>query len=143
MTGAPELIRVVERRVRDYLEARLRWEVEAQQLSKRGEREGTLGTQINVIKAGYKSLLSEFFASEVVDREPRYAFGDPPSVDPARTKVLDVHVTGGRASVTTKEPGHPLLDDPTFEYQLRLVEGTWRILDRIETVGGRQIKRVF
>lgn len=142
MTGAPELIRVVERRVRDYLEARLRWEVEAQELSERGEREGTLGTS-DAIHTSYVALLSEFFASEVVDREPRYAFGDPPSVDPARTKVLDVHVTGGRASVTTKEPGHPLLDDPTFEYQLRLVDGTWRILDRIETVGGRRIKRVF
>ena len=96
------------------------------------------------IQAGYSDLLARFCAPRVVDLNLRYHLGDPPTVDPERTKIVSVNRVRGTIRVRTEETRDDGLGMATYEYELTDVDGALKISDRRLCAGrGISIRDVF
>ena len=58
-------------------------------------------------------------------------FGDPPAVDPTRTRIVAIEITNTRARVTTQEDEAPgVLPPSAYEYFLESEGDDWLLADR-------------
>jgi hypothetical protein len=57
------------------------------------------------------------------------AYADPPDVDPARTQIVSIEVSGPRATVRTVEDASTLGGE-VYQYRLAREGGQWLLVDR-------------
>ncbi len=116
----------------DYLGAMMAFEVWATARFK-GAKEGDgFAAALVEIQQRYDALLEKYCAPNILKQRLRSHFGDPPTADPAKTRVESVSRTGKRIVVMTLEDLDPLppLEPKPYEYSLERVGGELRIADR-------------
>jgi hypothetical protein len=126
--------------VRTRHEAERRWHLRVAE----AERRGSIGAAVDAIQAEYTALLEQFCTPKVVSLGLRAAFGDPPDVDPATTRVEAVAGRGGKIIVTTAEDTEPGRSPRTYEYVLEVEGDRLLIADRrTRDLGGKWIHRIL
>jgi hypothetical protein len=120
--------------VLNYLRDRYLWETQAQELFERSVDTGKVAAALELIGESRRRFLAKHVAPSV-DLSHSPAFGDPPSVDPDSARIIATRETGqGRMIVVTMELGSG--PEPVqFEYELELIEGSWRLRDRRARTG--------
>ncbi len=130
--------------VMTYLRSRHAWEVESTGTSRRSRNDGTLMSALDAIQRAYEELLVRFCAPAVVERRPRASFGDPPSVEPTKTKVRAVRRDGRRLVVVTSEKPKSAPGPRDVEYVLEPIGDRLLIADRrVRDYDGRWVRRVI
>lgn len=130
--------------VMTYLRSRHAWEVESKGTYRRAENDGTLMSGLDAIRRSYETLLVRFCTPAVVERPPRFSFRDPPSVEPAKTKVRAVRRDGKRLVVVTSEKPKSAPEPRDVEYVLEPIGDRLLIADRrVKDYDGRWIRRVL
>jgi hypothetical protein len=126
--------------VLDYLRDRRAWELRSYSVYRRAVDAGTIDNALDVIAETYQGLVGTYLLSRSENRAAP-VFGDPPSVNPAATRVVGERA-GPNATVvvTTIEEGtasQPL----GFEYVVKQADGQWRLVDRrAKDSSGRNIR---
>lgn len=112
-----------------YLRDRRHWELTAQRQYTHGRQSGRLIEALDQIGATYRKLL-EAYGGTPFEAVQGSVFGDPPSVDPATTRIVSVERIGpAGALVKTSEDGAG--PEPTeYEYELELLDDRWLLRDR-------------
>lgn len=126
-----------------YLAARNAWERAAAMRLKAAETPETDFAAHIQIRAEYAALLAQFCAPRINALDLKYSFQDPPSVDPAQTKIISVRGDPNRTRIRTEESAGGV-DPEIYDYELVDVDGRWMIEGRrFRAYTGRWIRDVF
>jgi hypothetical protein len=120
------------------------FEIHATRQFQAAEQAGDLDAALSEIQQDYDAVLAAYCAPSILNQQLRAHFGDPPTVDPERTRIESVSKAGRRIVVATVEDivGPPPEPD-AYEYVLERADESLRIADRrTRDLDGRWIHNV-
>jgi hypothetical protein len=130
--------------IREYLRARFQWEHDAVARSERAQADGTLKQTLAQTQSEYEEIVRAFCAPDVLRWVGNKAFGSPPDVNPAATRI-DAPLRSRRGwIVTTHESVDPFVGEQTYVYDIEQLDDRLVLTDRsTQDLDGRWIRRLL